>query len=174
MAAAKKASTGTAGKKGSTDKKKSGGRGRAAKKSTGSGRGKQNNGRQTKKTAEEVNTYKDQMAFETGITILVMLIVAMFFYLSFFGVCGKMGIVLSGLSFGFFGWLAWILPCYIIVGYTFAIVNRGDRRVPRRLASAGVLLLSLEALFELLFPREILTEYFTTNHVLHRDYFECM
>lgn len=169
MAAAKKASAGTK----STGRKKNTSRAQTTKKSTG-GSQKKNTGRQNKKTAEEVDTYKDQMAFETGITILVMLIVAMFFYLSFFGVCGKVGIVLSGLSFGLFGWLAWILPFYIIVGYSFAIVNRGDKRVPRRLASAGFFLAALGALIELLFPREILTEYFTTNHVLHRNYFECM
>lgn len=174
MAAVKKASTGKGPAKSNTVKKSSTGRAKTTKKGNGNRSGRKTTGKQHKRTAEEINTYKDQMAFETGITILVMLTVGMFFYLSFFGVCGKVGIVLSGLSFGLFGWLSWLLPLYIIVGYTFAIVNAGDKRVPRRLISSGIFLLSLGTLIELLFPKEILTEYYTSNHVLHHNFLECL
>lgn len=172
--AAKKATAKKTGAKSSTGTK-------SRTRRTGSNAGKKNSSsaknttkKQYKKTAEEINTYKDQMAFETGITIMVLFIVGMFFYLSYFGVCGKVGIVVTGVTFGLFGWLAWCLPLYVIVGYTFAIVNRGDRRVPRRLISTGVFMLALGSLIELLFHHDILTEYYTSNHVLHRNYFECL
>lgn len=174
MAAAKKATTKKAGTKKNTGAKSRTRRTASGNKNTRSRLTQSTAKKQHKRTAEEVNTYKDQMAFETGITILVLLIAGMFFYLSYFGVCGKAGVVVTGLTFGLFGWLAWLLPLYVVIGYTFAVVNRGDRRVPRRLISTGVFLLALGSLIELLFHHDILTEYYTSNHVLHRNYFECM
>lgn len=166
MAAAKKASgSNKKGTKSSTQKKKG---------TSSSQTKKKTSAKQQRKTAEEMNTYKDQMAFETGITILVMVIVGLFFYLSFFGVCGRLGVILTGLSFGLFGWVAWIIPVYIIVGYTFAVINPGDGRVPRRLISAGILFLALGACLELLFPKEILSEYFNMNRLMSRNSLECL
>lgn len=162
-------STGTrksagSGKRTSTGKKTSGNKKPAARKSSG----------KYKRTAEEINTYKDQLAFETGITILVISIISVFFYLSFFGLCGKIGIILTGLHFGFFGWISWLMPALVVIGYVFTVVNPGDRRVPRKLISAGAFLILLGALTELILRPEILTEYFTSNHVLHHDYFQCL
>lgn len=130
--------------------------------------------KQPGKTAEEVNTYKDHVAFEAGITILVSLIISMFFYLSFFGFCGKAGVIAAGISFGFFGWLAWLLPIYLIVSYIFALANPGDKRVIRKVVSAGLFLLFFNTLKELLFRQEILPEYFTSNHVLQHEYMKCL
>lgn len=165
MAAARKASgSNKKGTKSSTQKKKG----------TSSSQTKKKTSAKQRKTAEEMDTYKDRMAFETGITILVMVIVGLFFYLSFFGVCGRLGVILTGLSFGFFGWVAWVIPAYIIVGYTFSVVNPGDGRVPRRLISAGILLLALGACLELVFPKEILTEYFNMNRLMSKNSLECL
>ena len=172
MAATKKASTGRTTKKNTTAKKTTSGASRNTGKQTPTR--KKATAAKYVRSAEEVNTYKDQMAFETGITILVMLTISLFLYLSFFGLCGRVGIVLTGLLFGLIGWLAWILPVFAVVGYTFAVVNRGDRRVPRKLVSAGIFFVLLAALGELMFQQEILTEYYTSNHVLHPGYLECL
>ena len=66
------------------------------------------------------------------------------------------------------------MPAMIVISYVFAVVNAGDRRVPRKIISGGVLLVLLGALTELIFQQEILTEYFTSNHVLHHEYFKCL
>lgn len=182
MAAAKKRSVNTSGKRSgnnSSGQKRNNTAGRkssaAGKKTTGKKQAaSRGTSKQHKRTAEEMNTYKDQMAFETGITILVISIIAVFFYLSFFGLCGKIGIVLSGIHFGLFGWISWIMPAAAVIGYIFAVVNPGDRRVPRKVISAGGILIFLGAFTELIFHQEILTEYFTSNHVLNHDYFKCL
>lgn len=175
MAAAKKATGQRTGAKGNSSRKSNNGRSGSTstkgKKGTAS---KKTSGKQHKRTAEEINTYKDQMAFETGVTVIVFLIISMFLYLSFFGLCGSIGVVVSGVSFGFLGWLAWLLPVFAVISYVFALVNPGDRRVPRKVISAGLFLLVLDTLKELLFRGEILTEYFTSNHVLHKDYLKCL
>ena len=175
---AKRKSSGTATRKNTSGRKTaSNGKNSAGRKSTAGGRkssGAGNTARQHKRTADEINTYKDQLAFETGITILVLSIISIFFYLCFLGVCGKIGIVLTGIHFGLFGWISWLMPAMIVISYVFAVVNAGDRRVPRKIISGGVLLVLLGALTELIFQQEILTEYFTSNHVLHHEYFKCL
>lgn len=174
----KRKSSGTATRKNTSGRRTaSNGKNSAGRKSTAGGRkssGARNTARQHKRTADEINTYKDQLAFETGITILVLSIISIFFYLCFLGVCGKIGIVLTGIHFGLFGWISWLMPAMAVIGYVFAVVNAGDRRVPRKIISAGVLVVLLGALTELIFQQEILTEYFTSNHVLHHEYFKCL
>lgn len=175
---AKRKSSGTATRKNTSGRKTtSNSKNSTGRKSSTGGRkssGAKSTARQHKRTADEINTYKDQLAFETGITILVLSIISIFFYLCFLGVCGKIGIVLTGIHFGLFGWISWLMPAMAVIGYVFAVVNAGDRRVPRKIISGGVLLVLLGALTELIFQQEILTEYFMSNHVLHHEYFKCL
>ena len=123
---------------------------------------------------QDVNEYKDRMAFETAITLIVMAILAVFLYFSYFGLGGIVGKILGGLFFGIFGWGAWILPAGIIIGYIFGIVNQGDRRVPRKLGSFIAAVWLLLGISDLLSGQEIILEYYTSNHVMHKKYFECM
>ena len=51
---------------------------------------------------EDVNEYKDKEAFETGVVLIVMAIIAVFLYLSYFGLGGIVGKVFGGLLFGIF------------------------------------------------------------------------
>ncbi len=123
---------------------------------------------------EDVNEYKDKMAFETAITLLVMAIFAVFLYLSYFGLGGIVGKIFGGLLFGVFGWSAWLLPAGIIIGYIFGLANPYDRRVPRKLISFVAAMWLLLGISDLLSGQEIISEYYTSNHVLHKKYFECM
>lgn len=123
---------------------------------------------------EEVNEYKDKVAFETGVVLIVMAILAVFLYLSYFGLGGIVGKVFGGLLFGIFGWSAWILPVGVILGYVFVLANRGDKRVPRKLLSLISAICLLLGVSDLVFKQEIISEYYTSNHVLHKAYFECM
>jgi len=126
------------------------------------------------KSLEEINDYHDHLAFETGLTIFVILSVSVFLYLSYFRLAGSAGIVVGGLIFGFFGWFAWILPFVCLTGYVFCTVNRGDRRVPRKIFGFAGMALALLGLTDLIFKSQTLTEFYTSNHVLHKKYFECM
>lgn len=167
--AVKKKTTTKAGTK-RTATKKAPSKKTGSRTSSGSTKGKT----QHKRTADEINTYKDQMAFETGVTVLIICIVALLFYLSYFGVCGKLGTVITGVTFGFFGWISWFLPVYVVIGYLFAKVNKGDFRVPKRLISSGIFMISLAGLIELLLPSVILTEYYKLNQSIAENYFHCL
>lgn len=140
---------------------------------------KENSGKRTtagrkKKSIEEIHAYEDHQAFEVGITILVISIVSVFLYLSYFQLAGTVGNVVGGFAFGLFGWFAWLLPVFVLLGFTFCIVNQGDSRVIRRVGSFIGIILSLLGLTDLLFGKQIITEYYTSNHVLHKDYFQCV
>ena len=115
---------------------------------------------------QDVTEYRDRLAFETGITLIVIGIVAVFLYISFFGLGGVVGRVFGGICFGFFGWAAWFIPLGIFIGYIFTMVNRGDRRVPRKMGGIIGAFVCMLAITDLLTGKEIITEYYTSNHVL--------
>ena len=123
---------------------------------------------------DQVNAYQDHQAFEIGITIFALLLFSVFLYLSCFGLAGSVGTVIGGLFFGIFGWFAWLLPLFCLLGYIFYAVNRGDKRVPRRLFSFAGIVLTLLGLSDQIFEKQIITEYYTSNHVMHKGYFDCM
>ncbi len=168
----KKNNVKTAGKPAASGKRKTGnktaGKKTAAKKSTsrsgGNNAGKKRTpaaARNTARSVEDLNRYQDYQAFEFGITLFVLGIISILLYLSFFGLAGKAGIVISGLVFGVFGWAAWFLPAVCMIAFVFSAVNRGDRRVFRRITSFCGVVLTMLGLSDLLFGRQIITEYYT-------------
>ncbi len=153
------------------------GRSQGAKKTSSQAAGKKTKTDKDKihqRKIQDVNEYKDRMAFETAITLIVMAIIAVFLYLSYFGLGGIIGKISGGLFFGIFGWAAWLLPAGIIIGYIFGLVNQGDHRVPRKLISISAAIWLMLGISDLLSGQEIITEYYTSNHVMHKKYFECM
>ncbi len=148
--------------------------GGGAGRKTASASGTKGSAGQRQKKLEAVQEYQDHQAFEVGITLFVLGILAVICYLSYFGLAGKVGIVIGGLIFGVFGWFAWFLPCFLLIGYVFYLVNQGDRRVPRRMFSFGGIALSLMGLSDLIFGKDIISEYYISNHVFHKGYFDCM
>ena len=141
------------------------------KKNTQTGR-KSETGR--RRSIEEINEYKDKLAFELGVTVLTIAILSFFLYLCFLGFAGKAGTVVGGLFFGFFGWFAWLVPVVAILGSTVYLVNRGNKMVWRKIIGFMGIVLSVLGLCDLLFQQQIITEYYTTNHVMHPVYADCM
>ena len=96
------------------------------KKNTQTGR-KSATGR--RRSIEEINEYKDKLAFELGVTVLVIAILSFFLYRCFLGFAGKAGTD-SSLAFlaGLHGWflllLFWAVP---FIWSTVAIKWYGER-----------------------------------------------
>lgn len=133
-----------------------------------------NNRKATGKNIEAVQEYQDFMAFERVIIAFVLSIIAVFLYLSYFGLAGGIGVVVGGLFFGLFGWIAWILPAGIVVGYLFGVLNEGKAKVKRRIIGATGMGLSLLGLTDILFHQNVITDYYRNVNVLHKGYFNCM
>ena len=123
---------------------------------------------------QDVTEYRDRLAFETGITLIVIGIIAVFLYVSFLGLGGMVGRIFGGACFGIFGWVAWFIPLGMILAYIFTVVNKGDKRVPRKMTGIIGSFICLAAITDLVTKKEVITEYYTSNHVMHPAYFECM
>lgn len=64
----------------------------------------------------------------------------------FFWAAGQFGAVIKNIFMKLFGWTAWMIPMAIVLAVIFSIVNPGDKRVPRRIASGTVIVLALMGL----------------------------
>ena len=159
-------------KRGTAKKTTAGTKRKTASKKNTQTRRKSSTGRS--RSIEEINEYKDKLAFELGVTVLIIAILSFFLYLCFLGFAGKVGTVVGGLFFGFFGWFAWLVPVVAILGSTIYLVNRGNKLVWRKIVGFTGMVLSVLGLCDLLLQQQIITEYYTTNHVMHPAYADCM
>lgn len=123
----------------------------------------------TSRSIEEMNEYQDHLAFEQGMTLLVMGVVTLICYLSYLGFAGGFGTVIGGLLFGLFGWVAWFVPIGAMVALAGVIANQHDKRIWRKIISAAGVGLLLAALTDLISGARVLTEYYQENYALHRN-----
>ncbi len=82
-----------------------------------------------KKKAPEkyVPTEKDLM-LQREVKLLVLTGVSLILFLSNFGICGKLGSLVSHVMFGVFGCLAYVVPVLLILGGAFLISNWGNHK----------------------------------------------
>ena len=116
------------------------------------------------RSVEEMNEYQDHLAFEQGMILLIFCIVSILCYISFFGLAGRIGTIIGGSFFGLFGWLAWLVPLCVVISFVFAMMNPGDKRVPRRIVSSVTAMLTLMGLTDLFFDNKVLTDYYRQFH----------
>lgn len=149
----------------SGNKKKTGN----TQKTTTAGNTRNNRKSGTSRSIEEMNEYQDHLAFEQGMTLLVMGVVTLICYLSYLGFAGGFGTIIGGLLFGLFGWVAWFVPIGAMVAMAGVIVNQHDKRMRRKIISAVGVGLLLSALTDLISGAKVLTEYYQENYALHRN-----
>lgn len=149
----------------SGNKKKTGN----TKRSTTAGNTKNSRKTGTSRSIEEMNEYQDHLAFEQGMTLLIMGVITLICYLSYLGFAGGFGTVIGGLLFGLFGWVAWFVPIGAMVALAGVIANQHDKRIWRKIISAACVGLLLSALTDLISGAKVLTEYYQENYALHRN-----
>lgn len=81
--------------------------------------------------------------------VWLFLAVCIFMFISFFGVGGYVGLAISDVCFGTFGFSAYLLPFLIFIAVVFLISNRGNRVAGIKFASAAGLYLCICSLMEL-------------------------
>lgn len=119
-------------------KKTSSGRKTAAKKTTSS---------KKKETRVELTPEeKEQQAgIRDEVVMVSVLAVSIILALSNFNLCGSVGEVISNITFGLFGYMAYILPVVCFVGFVFMIANRNNRIAKVKMVAAvlGYLLITI-------------------------------
>lgn len=101
----------------------------------------------SKKAAEAAASFRGE------VTVWITLAVSVLLFLSNFGIIGTVGNALSKVLFGFFGIIAFIFPILLFLAITFGLVNRGERAAVVKLLSAGVFVLFICGLIQLLTNR---------------------
>ena len=87
--------------------------------------------------------------YEDEIIIIVTLVICILLILSNFHMCGIVGVWVSRLFFGLFGFMNYIMPFGIFVGMAFYLSNKGSRKARRKLISVIALMFVLMALLQL-------------------------
>jgi S-DNA-T family DNA segregation ATPase FtsK/SpoIIIE len=117
----------------------------AGKQQKTTGSNKTTSGR--KKTSKRENTSakkveltseekQEQAGVRDEIIVLSMLALSILLVLSNFNLCGKLGQVISNVTFGLFGMLAYLFPLVFFFGVSFFIANRSNRIAKLKLISS--------------------------------------
>jgi len=101
------------------------------------------------------NTKQKQKVRERGVVqdeiiLVIMLVVSILLFLSYFDLSGNVGLFVSGIIFGIVGLEAYILPFVIFLVTAFHISNQGNKKAGRKILSVIVFLVVLAALIQLI------------------------
>ena len=129
--------------------------GRSAKRSTSARTGGRNASR---KAADDTITNE--------ITLIIIIAFAALLLLSNIGIMGSLGEFISGIQYGLFGIVSFVVPVAVVITAFFYISNKGNPAASIKIWAGVVLLLILCALAQLLFPPknaeyEKLIDYYT-------------
>ena len=112
--------------------------------------------RTTKKTVSQKNKpvsaplTAEEQAKQDGIRDEVVLVAALamsvILLLSNFNLCGKVGEIISNITFGLFGFMAYLFPVLCFIGFMFMFANRNNRVAKIKMA-AGVSAFVLMSVF---------------------------
>lgn len=107
------------------------------KKSNGNNR--KNNSRTTAKAKQE--ELQRAKARQHEIYLFIYLAAAVFLLCSSFGWCGVVGNFISGIIFGLFGSVAYILPVYLFFSAAFLLSNGAQKAIVKRVLCIGIFLI---------------------------------
>lgn len=88
-------------------------------------------------------------ANQKQIIFFVLLAVMVFLFLSSFGICGTFGNIFAGFFFGVFGVITFILPLYVMFTTVLIMSNGTMRRAMEKIIWSGVLLGTVDFIFQL-------------------------
>ncbi len=104
----------------------------------------------SKKVHKKINEDPNKELFHDEITLIIALVLSLLLILSNFNLSGSVGRAINGVTFGLFGFIAYLLPFFLFFGVAFYIANRGNRIALRKLISAVSLGIIFTAFIQLL------------------------
>ncbi len=102
--------------------------------------------RTDKKRNSRKSSGAQEISFRSEVILLAILAVCILLFISNFGIGGFLGAKVSGLSFGLFGMMAYLVPICVFVGAAFYVSNR-DNGIAMIKLIAGILFVSFLCLF---------------------------
>lgn len=122
-----------------------------------------------KNNREKLEDYQDYQVSFMIATLAITFFISCILYITYFGFGKTFGIFVSGISFGIFGWFAWLLPVFVFVATAFYLANGGSRLVTAKIIFAALFFLFLESFLQIFLHSRVLTDYYKEgkNIVLH-------
>lgn len=114
------------------------------------GRPPKNKGASGKRDAGHSMDPEKKALFHDEILLVVSLVIALLLILSNFNLSGKVGGFINGVTFGLFGFLAYLLPFLLFFGMAFYIANRGNYVARIKLIGAIALSIAVSSLIHLI------------------------
>ena len=108
-----------------------------------------------KYTNQKGKDHSNNAVFHDEITLVITLVISLLLLLSNFNLSGKVGDLINSFTFGFIGYLAYLLPIFLFFGVAFYIANRGNREAIHKLVSILLVFIVLSALIQLIFSENI-------------------
>ncbi|WP_313132119.1 FtsK/SpoIIIE family DNA translocase [Anaerocolumna sp.] len=136
-------------------KQKSSQKSTTKRKSSGSnsgrrGRPPKNKGKAGNLSAGQSMDPEKKALFYDEILLVASLVIALLLILSNFNLSGKVGGFINGVTFGLFGFLAYLLPFFLFFGMAFYIANRGNYVARIKLMGAIALSIAVSSLIHLI------------------------
>ena len=111
---------------------------------------KPSNTQKKKNNLKKQNNVKEKGAMQDEIILVIALVISVLLFLSNFDLSGKVGKLVSSVTFGLIGLEAYILPFIIFLTTAFHLSNQGNKKAGRKILSAFVFLIALAALIQLI------------------------
>lgn len=121
-----------------------------SKKKSTSQKTKRTYNKKNTKARGKTNAEKDNSFLKVEVLLLLILAFSIILLISNFGIGGVVGNSISGVSFGVFGIMSYLLPFILFFGCAFFISNKDNTRVVIKVISSFVLFLLICALAQLL------------------------
>lgn len=96
----------------------------AAKRGTGSSAGNKKTGTRKSSSKKQQNIQNTRAEIRDEVALILFFVFCVLLLLSCFDLCGSVGSVISKMLFGFFGYVAYIVPVLLFVGVCFYVANR--------------------------------------------------
>lgn len=104
----------------------------------------------SKKVHNKINEDPNKELYHDEITLIISLVISLLLILSNFNLSGSFGKAINGLTFGLFGFAAYLLPFFLFFGIAFYLANRGNPIALRKLISAIILGIIFTAFIQLI------------------------
>lgn len=133
-------------KKRTTDSTKTKKSGSASSTQNKTGKGKKTTKNTTKTTKQKT---ADFGAFHGEIIVIVSIVLMLFLFLSNFSICGKLGNMLSGVFFGIFGGIQYVLPVLVFLAISLLVSNAFSSLAIKKVILGAVSVISISAFWQL-------------------------
>lgn len=114
---------------------------------------------------------EEEQSFGTEILLLVILAISILLILSYLGVCGVAGQVISTVMFGVMGLMTYVFPIFLFIGSVFLVSNKGNKLAYKKMLAAVIFFIFMCGILQLLtegyMRNTTIADYYSLSSMYH-------